>query len=213
MATVFPYPGLGAFTLFAKQRFRQLIEPKVVLVRRKYEIQDWRSSLSTHSLIHEPFAKAADARACCARVGPGGSGRSGSGRADRCATGGRPRLSDPRTGRGLCRVSARQRGCRRRERSDGQDNQFTLLENCLNYFEDGQWKESEDLIEPVPDGAVARRGPHKASFSSDLNAAAAFDILTSDGKRLRGGVRAIQLTDLASGKSVTLAKVKASAPG
>src|SRR5439155_14500392 len=92
-------------------------------------------------------------------------------------------------------------------------NQFTLLENCLNYFENGQWKESDDAIEPFPDGAVARRGPHKASFSSDVNTPAVLDILTSDGKRLRGGVRAIQLTDLASGKSVTLAKVKASAPG
>src|SRR6058998_3173091 len=105
MATVLPYPGLGAFTLFAKKRLRHLIEPnepKVVF-------------------IHEPFAKAGDARACCARVGLGGCGHSGSGRVDRCATGGRPRLSDRRTRRGLCRVSARQRGCRRRERSDGQD--------------------------------------------------------------------------------------------
>src|SRR5216110_1487237 len=25
-------------------------------------------------------------------------------------------------------------------------NQFTLLENCLNYLEDGQWKESENVI-------------------------------------------------------------------
>src|SRR6058998_3173092 len=38
-------------------------------------------------------------------------------------------------------------------------NQFTLLENCLNYFENGEWKESEDVIEPLPDGAVARRLP------------------------------------------------------
>jgi len=92
-------------------------------------------------------------------------------------------------------------------------NQFTLLENCLNYFENGQWKESEDVIEPAPGGAVARRGPNKAIFSPDLNSPAVFDIQTSDGKRLRGGVRAIQLTDLATGKSVTLATVKASAPG
>src|SRR5438094_9959250 len=31
-------------------------------------------------------------------------------------------------------------------------NQFTLLENCLNYFENGQWKESDDATEPFPDG-------------------------------------------------------------
>jgi hypothetical protein len=40
-----------------------------------------------------------------------------------------------------------------------------------------------------------------------------FDILAADGKRLRGGIRAIQLTDLANGQSVRLATVKASAPG
>ena len=49
---------------------------------------------------------------------------------------------------------------------------FTLLESALHYFEDGQWKLSEDLIEPFPDGAIARRGPHKAIFSPDLNSAA-----------------------------------------
>jgi len=47
-------------------------------------------------------------------------------------------------------------------------NQFTLLENHLNYLDNGQWKPSEDLIEAFPDGAVARRGPNKAIFSPDL---------------------------------------------
>src|SRR5437870_518142 len=41
-----------------------------------------------------------------------------------------------------------------------QTNQFTLLENCLNYFDDGQWKESEDLIETTKEGAIAQRGPN-----------------------------------------------------
>lgn len=94
-----------------------------------------------------------------------------------------------------------------------QTNSFTLLENGLHYLENGEWKPSQDLIEISPNGAVARHGPNKAIFSSDLNAPAVFDILTSDGQRLRGGVRAIQLTDLASGRSVVLAIVKASAPG
>jgi hypothetical protein len=30
-------------------------------------------------------------------------------------------------------------------------NAFTLLENNLNYFEQGEWKASEDLIEAFPD--------------------------------------------------------------
>ncbi|HVR35942.1 MAG TPA: sialidase family protein, partial [Methylomirabilota bacterium] len=88
-----------------------------------------------------------------------------------------------------------------------------MLENGLHYFEDGQWKESEDLIEVFPDGAIARRGPNQAVFSPDLNVPAVFDILSSDGKRLRGGVRAIQLTDLATGRSQVVAAVKELAPG
>ena len=61
--------------------------------------------------------------------------------------------------------------------------------------------------------AIARRGPNKAIFNADLNAEAVFDIEMADGKRLRGGVRAIQLTDLKTGQSVVLATVKDSAPG
>ena len=86
-------------------------------------------------------------------------------------------------------------------------------ENALHYFDSGEWKLSEDLIESHPDGAVAQRGPTKAIFSADLNAVAVFDVLSADGTRLRGGVRAIQLTDVATGKSLVLATVKKSAPG
>jgi hypothetical protein len=92
-------------------------------------------------------------------------------------------------------------------------NQFTLLENNLHYFANGSWNISQDLIESFPDGAVARYGPDQAVFSSDLNTPAVFDIATSDGKRLQGGFRGIQLIDLSSGKSVVIAAIKKSAPG
>ncbi|MCP5521616.1 MAG: exo-alpha-sialidase [Verrucomicrobiales bacterium] len=102
--------------------------------------------------------------------------------------------------------------------ADGQarfhTNRFTLLENGLNYQdENGAWQESRDLIEPFAEGAVARYGPNQAIFSPDLNASAVFDIRMGDGGRLPGGVRAIQLTDLATGRSVALGSVKKSAPG
>lgn len=42
-------------------------------------------------------------------------------------------------------------------------NQFTLLENAVHYFENQQWKPSENFVEAFPDGAVARRGPIKPS--------------------------------------------------
>jgi hypothetical protein len=85
-------------------------------------------------------------------------------------------------------------------------NRFTLLENNLNYLDNGRWKLSEDVIESFPGGAIARRGPDQAVFASDLNAEAVFDILASDGKRIRGGLRAIQVTDLATGKRVIQVK-------
>ena len=93
-------------------------------------------------------------------------------------------------------------------------NRFTLLENGLHYQgEDGEWKESRDLIEPFPEGAIARYGPNQAVFSPDLNAAAVFDIQMADGGRLRGGVRAIQLTDWETERSLVLGTVKDSVPG
>src|SRR6185436_7621084 len=64
-------------------------------------------------------------------------------------------------------------------------NQFTLLENCLNYLDNGQWTESLDVIEQFPDGAIARHSPNTAIFSSDLNSESVFDIQTPDGKRFR----------------------------
>jgi hypothetical protein len=92
-------------------------------------------------------------------------------------------------------------------------NQFTLLENALHYQENGEWRESEDLIESFPNGAIARRGPNKAIFSHELNTDAVFDIESTDGKRLRGGVRAIQLINTATGQAIDLGTVKDSVKG
>src|SRR5882762_10013427 len=79
----------------------------------------------------------------------------------------------------------------------GPTNQITLLENGLHYFADGEWRLSQDIVEPFPGGAVAIHGPHKTIFSPDLHAETVFDIQTAEGQRIRGGVRAIQLTDVA----------------
>ena len=90
---------------------------------------------------------------------------------------------------------------------------FTLLENSMHYFEEGNWKKSENVIEPFPNGAIARRGPTKAIFSPTLDAAAVFDVETQSGKRLRGGVRLIQLFDRSNGRTIELANVKPGAIG
>ena len=65
-------------------------------------------------------------------------------------------------------------------------NQFTLLENALHYRdESGEWQGSEDLVESFEGGAVARRGPVKASFSSDVKSETVWDLQSSDGTRRR----------------------------
>lgn len=87
-------------------------------------------------------------------------------------------------------------------------NQFTVLENNMHYFENGEWKSSEDVLEPFPGGVIGRRGPNRAIFSPSLNSPAVFDILTRNGGRVRGGVRSILATDFSTGESVVLATVR-----
>ena len=92
-------------------------------------------------------------------------------------------------------------------------NQLTVLDHGLHYLQDGEFKESQDLVESFPGGAIARYGAYQTIFSPELNVPAAFDIHGPDGKRIQGGVRAIYLTDVASGQSVVLGTVKQSVPG
>ena len=65
-------------------------------------------------------------------------------------------------------------------------NKYTQLETGLHYKGDnGEWLESKAEIEIQPGGAVARKGPHKVIFASQIHSAGAIDLLTPDGKRLR----------------------------
>jgi hypothetical protein len=51
-----------------------------------------------------------------------------------------------------------------------QTNRFTLLAHGLHYPDPvtGQWRESEELVEAHPDGAIARRGAYRTIFSADV---------------------------------------------
>lgn len=92
-------------------------------------------------------------------------------------------------------------------------NRFTLLENCLHYQEGGEWKASEDVIEITPEGAVAKRGPNKCTFSHDLNSEAVFEIQSSDGQRIRGGIRGIQLFNIKTEQTATIGTVRKQVQG
>jgi hypothetical protein len=72
----------------------------------------------------------------------------------------------------------------------------------------GEFKESRAIIEPHPDGAVARQGQHKAAFSSNLKTPGALKIGTDDGTVIQGHLLGVAFTDAESGLSAMIAEVK-----
>ncbi len=83
-------------------------------------------------------------------------------------------------------------------------NRFTLVENGLHYRDQGQWKESQDLLEPDPVGLRATHGPLRALLRPDLIGDATFELTGTNGSKLSGIVRQILATDSQSGESVLL---------
>ncbi len=85
---------------------------------------------------------------------------------------------------------------------------FVELQAGLHYFENGQWRDTEEVIEVTPQGAVARKGPHKVIFPPNLNVEGAIDLLTPDNVRLRSHVLGLCYRDMANGKRVVIGAVK-----
>jgi hypothetical protein len=44
---------------------------------------------------------------------------------------------------------------------------YTELENGLHYLQNGEWIESEEVVEPAPLGAVAPRLSYRAAFAAN----------------------------------------------
>lgn len=92
-----------------------------------------------------------------------------------------------------------------------QTSRWTQLEDGLNYWDPDThaWEESRDEIELTPQGAVARRGQHRAVFSSNANDPnGAIDFEVDHRVRLRSSVLALRYFDPVSGRSVVIATVK-----
>lgn len=77
--------------------------------------------------------------------------------------------------------------------------------------EKGEWEESKEEIEILPDnaGAVAGKGQHKVIFPVDLKSGV-IELQTPEGQWLRSQVWGLAYFDAATGESVLLAEVKAS---
>jgi hypothetical protein len=77
------------------------------------------------------------------------------------------------------------------------------LASGMNYKDtNGQWQESQELIEAFPNGAVARKGAYQVIFADNLNSAGSIDMQTTDGKRLRSNILGLIYVDTATGDAV-----------
>jgi hypothetical protein len=85
---------------------------------------------------------------------------------------------------------------------------YVELASGLHYWEDGEWKPTEETIEVFAGGAIARKGPHKVIFAHNLATLGAIDLETPDGLRLRSHVLGLVYQDAATGRSVIVAEVK-----
>jgi hypothetical protein len=91
----------------------------------------------------------------------------------------------------------------------GVPHRYTELATGLSYRDsNGQWADSQELIEASPEGAIARHGQHKVIFANNLTTAGAIDMQTPDGKRLRSNIIGLSYYDTAGGKNVLIAEVK-----
>ena len=86
--------------------------------------------------------------------------------------------------------------------------QYTEIANGLHYLVDGEWVESEEVIEPHPRGAVAQRGLYRVLFQANLNLSGAIQIEMEDGQVLRNHPLGIYATDVSLGRSVRLGQLK-----
>jgi len=88
-------------------------------------------------------------------------------------------------------------------------HQYQEIATGMNYQSaGGQWVESQDLIQSISGGAIARQGQYQVIFANNLNSTGAIDQQTPDGKRLRSNILGLAYYDSASGKSALVAQIQ-----
>src|SRR5207253_2414332 len=86
---------------------------------------------------------------------------------------------------------------------------YTEVGSGLNKLnEAGQWVEATDIIEIINGAGVARSAQHQVIFDPNIHTAGSIDLLTSDGKRLRSHLWALNWYDSQQDKNVLIARTK-----
>lgn len=85
---------------------------------------------------------------------------------------------------------------------------YTQLETGLNYRSlTGKWVESQEIIEPYPEGAIAQHGQHRVTFLQNINSLAAVNLTAPDGKQFKTHVFGISYFDPKTGNTALIAEI------
>ena len=87
---------------------------------------------------------------------------------------------------------------------------YTELEDGMHYLSNGQWIESQDLVEVTPTGAQAVHGQMTARFNSDITSVGAISLTTLAGEVFQSHPLGLFYSDSASGKVAQIAAVQPS---
>ena len=87
---------------------------------------------------------------------------------------------------------------------------YTELGDGMNYLSNGQWIESQDLVEATSWGAQAVHGQMTATFNSDISTKAAISLTTAAGEVFQSHPLGLFYADSASGKIASIATVQLS---
>jgi len=88
-------------------------------------------------------------------------------------------------------------------------NQYTELAIGLHYRDaTGAWSESQEVIDVVPGGAMASKGPHRVGWAANANTYGAVNMLMPDGRRLRSHVLGLAYVSAKTGQRLWIATIR-----
>ena len=87
-------------------------------------------------------------------------------------------------------------------------NRYVELQTGKHYSQNGSWLESREEIQIVQNGAVATTGPHKVTFTPNINSPVSVQVLTPDNKLLKIRPLALAYYDFHARTNVLIAELK-----